>query len=125
MKNKNTPSNSKRRQKHYSLKRHHNITIDQFEKMWDDQNGKCKICEIKMNKYRDRKNQRLPACIDHHHDTGVCWCKRTGKWIVSFNYKKKKYHIGYYDYKHEAAIKYNENVSKISPYFKLNEIKND
>ena len=59
----------KRTQKDSDLRRTYGITIEDFEKMSQDQNGRCAIC---------LKQKTL--CVDHDHDTGkvralLCrWC---------------------------------------------------
>lgn len=48
------------RAKNWSLMKNHGITIDDFNKMFEAQGGKCKICDRKMKK----------SCVDHDHSTG-------------------------------------------------------
>lgn len=44
-------------------KRIYGITQEQFEELWEEQDGRCLICERKFTRLR-------PAHIDHEHATG-------------------------------------------------------
>jgi len=48
----------------YFYKRDYNITIDEYNKIFNNQNGSCKIC----GRHQSEFKQRL--CIDHDHKTG-------------------------------------------------------
>lgn len=48
--------------KDYALRRHHGITIEQYDVMWEQQNGKCAIC--------GNTGEGRALCIDHDHKTG-------------------------------------------------------
>ena len=48
------------------LKRDYNLTLDQYNKMLSDQNGCCKICNIKF----DFSIKSLTPHVDHCHKTG-------------------------------------------------------
>lgn len=43
------------------LKQIYNLTDEEYIKMWKEQDGKCKLCEKKLDKYLD---------VDHNHKTG-------------------------------------------------------
>ena len=51
--------------KHNQLKRKYNITLDDYEKTLQDQNGSCAICFVKVE---EQKNNVL--VVDHNHLTG-------------------------------------------------------
>lgn len=48
-----------------NLRRYYGMTIEQYDKLYADQNGKCAICEKAED---NRKKQRLS--VDHDHKTG-------------------------------------------------------
>lgn len=50
--------------KNGQLKRNYGITIEDFNKMFDEQLGHCAIC----GKHQTELGQSL--CVDHNHDTG-------------------------------------------------------
>ncbi len=51
--------NNKSKQRKYNLKKYHNMTVEQYEKMLDNQSGLCDICkEVKQ------------LVVDHNHKTG-------------------------------------------------------
>lgn len=50
------------------LKTKYGITYDQYQQMYDDQNGKCKICEIEISIITSTNNHQT-ACVDHCHST--------------------------------------------------------
>jgi len=56
---------NKDRHKGNALKRKYGMTLDDYEKMLQDQNGSCAICLVKVE---DTKKKYL--CVDHNHLTG-------------------------------------------------------
>ena len=46
------------------LKRKYGLTIEQWQKMFNEQNGRCKICQKHQSKLKS------PLCVDHDHTTG-------------------------------------------------------
>lgn len=48
-------------QKIYDLARRYGITKDQYDEMYNEQNGKCAICG----------DEKDVLCVDHDHKTGV------------------------------------------------------
>ena len=46
-----------------SLRRHYGITLDEWQLMWEDQDGKCAICGKHFLKPSN-------ANVDHNHETG-------------------------------------------------------
>ena len=61
---KNWSLNNKDRVRENQLKRDYNLTLDQYNKMFTDQKGCCKIC--------DRHQSKLSKVlgVDHNHTTG-------------------------------------------------------
>jgi hypothetical protein len=53
--------------KNYDLIRAYNITINDFKKMFDEQEGKCKICSKSIKFMSEDKTKS--ACVDHCHTT--------------------------------------------------------
>lgn len=53
-----------REYKNKSLKSAFGISVDVYEQMFNDQEGKCLICG------RHRDNFSKDLCVDHNHDTG-------------------------------------------------------
>lgn len=58
---KGTPE-SKLRNRKQNLKKNHNLTIDEYEKIFASQEGRCAIC---------RRETEKPLCVDHDHKTGI------------------------------------------------------
>ena len=58
--------------KNYALKKNHKLSLDDYEIMLKNQNGKCSICKITFEEYSKIpcKNPRLYFNVDHCHDTG-------------------------------------------------------
>ena len=54
-----------RKQRESFLKRHYNITIEEYDSMYIEQGGRCAICGIHQSKI----NRRLE--IDHCHETRI------------------------------------------------------
>lgn len=54
------------RRKERKILYNHGITLEDYDKMLEEQNGKCKICDSKETgtKHRGR------FCVDHDHSTG-------------------------------------------------------
>lgn len=44
---------------------------------------------------------------------GVSWCENRTKWISVINYHKKRFHLGYFNTKEEAAKVYNERAKQL------------
>jgi HNH endonuclease/AP2 domain len=54
---------------------------------------------------------------------GVTWSKESNKWVAGLTLNKKKYHLGYFADKHDAAKAYNEKALELyGDYARLNEI---
>jgi len=58
-----TSTNKKYRRK-YHLKKKYGITLEDYDKILESQNGKCAICEI------DNPGNKGRFCVDHDHETG-------------------------------------------------------
>jgi hypothetical protein len=54
----------------WKLKRQYGITLKQFERMMDEQNGCCAICGNPPSSVNGHKHKHR-LCIDHCHETGV------------------------------------------------------
>ncbi len=50
-----------------NLHKNYKISPEVFNKMWEDQEGKCAICEQAMN---PRGRLKSAASVDHNHETG-------------------------------------------------------
>jgi len=48
----------------YELRKNYGITIDDYNKMFEEQNGCCKLCG------RHQSEQKFRLCVDHNHETG-------------------------------------------------------
>ena len=55
----------KKSQRKYELKIKYNITIEDYNSMFEAQNGRCKICGIKNHEFDIDKN----LSVDHDHET--------------------------------------------------------
>lgn len=66
---KTDPNFYKRRDRKYSLKSKHNMTVEQYGGMAERQFHRCKIC----GEPETKKNQGgiLPLAVDHDHSSGV------------------------------------------------------
>jgi hypothetical protein len=63
----NKPENNERMKAHYKaydLKRNYNITIEDYNKLFEKQQGKCAIC----GKHQNELKRKL--AVDHNHITG-------------------------------------------------------
>lgn len=59
---------NRERTKLYNLKNVYNITLEDYNRMLQEQNGVCKVCgkiEVIANQFGPRS-----LCVDHDHDTG-------------------------------------------------------
>lgn len=57
--------------KNYDLQKKYGITLDDFMEMFEDQNGKCKICSRDVKKFSTSKSKQDAAVVDHDHTTGL------------------------------------------------------
>ena len=63
-----------RQQRESSWKFKYNINRDGFEQMWENQQGRCAICSVKLTNVESdgiSKNRHNTACVDHCHSTGM------------------------------------------------------
>ena len=58
----------KNEMKEYNLKRNYGITKEHFEEIYNNQDGKCFICDISEKELKDKNSAGL--AIDHDHKTG-------------------------------------------------------
>jgi len=64
------------------LKRNFGITNDDYNKLFNEQNGKCKICGI----HKNQLNKNL--CVDHNHNSGKIrglLCQKCNAGLGAFN----------------------------------------
>lgn len=54
------------------LKRKYGITFEQYQKMFDKQNGECRICKgtTPNRNWKDGRTQYMKLFVDHDHKTG-------------------------------------------------------
>jgi hypothetical protein len=64
LKTKEYRMNNKEKSKTYILKRRYNITLEEYNKLFNKQNGKCAIC----GKHQSELKKILS--VDHNHETG-------------------------------------------------------
>lgn len=50
--------------------RKYGMTVEQYENMFKEQNGKCAICEEEETSFCGRSGSRKTLCVDHCHQTG-------------------------------------------------------
>ena len=79
---KDNPEEYKENQRNRNLERKYNITMDQYNDLYIEQSGKCKICGIHVKDLKRRLD------VDHDHETGeirglLCWNCNLG--IGNFN----------------------------------------
>lgn len=55
------------RMKDYDLKKNYGIDLNEYERMFTEQNGCCKICNIHISKTSLKHKKNL--CVDHNHKT--------------------------------------------------------
>lgn len=55
--------------KDYDLKRNYGISLNDYDKLFLEQKGKCKICETHISEINKRHKKHL--CVDHCHETGI------------------------------------------------------
>ena len=58
--------NNKERQRINTIKHRYGITVEQYAQMWEDQDGKCKICGIALNTIPQKQ-----IAIDHCHESNI------------------------------------------------------
>jgi len=80
------------RQLKKDLKNRYNITLDEFNRMWKEQKGRCKICGVKL-KRRDIDSDGIVYNIDHNHKLGVV----RGILCIQCNRRLEAVESGWYD----------------------------
>lgn len=74
---------------------------EDFERMWEDQEGKCSICFVHLTNIEldnDPKNKSNTACVDHCHATGKVrslLCARCNKGLGLFDDETDKVKAAY------------------------------
>lgn len=76
------PLETAARSRAHHLRTKYGISVDEFDKLWDAQDGKCQICSKAMSN-NVRVNEPDKVQIDHCHDTGrvrglLCFSCNTG-----------------------------------------------
>lgn len=56
------------RMKDYDLKKLYGISLDDYEQLFNEQEGSCKICSRHISELNHGHKKNL--CVDHNHDTG-------------------------------------------------------
>ncbi len=51
------------------LKTKYGLSYEEYAKMYLNQSGKCKVCQIEIS-IESQLNDHQTACVDHNHDTG-------------------------------------------------------
>lgn len=70
----------------FNVKRY-GLSLESYDQMFEDQDGKCKICGTTVYKPTDQKGMLETACIDHCHETGKVrglLCRKCNTGIGSF-----------------------------------------
>ncbi len=70
---KNWAKNNRDKIKNYELKNRFGITLEQYNQMFEDQQGCCAICG------KHQSELKLSLCVDHNHDTGKVRALLCGK----------------------------------------------
>ena len=68
--NANWKSRNQRKVKGYHLMRMYGLTLDQYDKMYQECGGQCEICAKSMAHICDDVKTGDKACVDHCHSTG-------------------------------------------------------
>lgn len=92
------------RRKHNILKSSHNITLEDYNKMFENQDGCCKICG------RHQSILKKPLFVDHCHTTGKIRGLLCGSCNSSLGFAKDDIRIL------ENMIKYLQDASISYPY---------
>lgn len=61
---------SRDKQRHYSLKRHYGMSLNEYAEMYRSQDGKCAICR-QPETHKDRHGNVRVLAVDHCHATGA------------------------------------------------------
>jgi hypothetical protein len=67
---KNNPEKYRLLQRNSHLKRHYNITLDDYNLMSEAQNHVCAICGMKESSNRGHTLNALSLAVDHCHESG-------------------------------------------------------
>lgn len=66
------------KQKEYSLKKNHGITLEQYNELFINQNGCCKICNRHQSEFKrslavdhDHKTNKIRGLLCHHCNKGI------------------------------------------------------
>jgi len=53
------------------LKREYNLTLEEYDKMYNEQHGRCAICSQPETKIYFRTGLVQRLCVDHNHKTNI------------------------------------------------------
>lgn len=70
----------------YDLFKSYKISLEEYEKMLDQQNNSCKICNVHIDTLQSKRKKNF--CVDHCHNTGKIrglLCDSCNKAIGFFN----------------------------------------
>lgn len=95
------------------LKKRYGITLEDFNKMWNEQQGRCKICGVKL-KRRDMEGSGVIYNIDHNHSLGVV----RGILCVQCNKRLEAVESGWYEEYKEIVDKYLKEMTYIEDIWK-------
>jgi len=76
----------KDKKRNYILMRNYNITLEDYNRMYVFQGGKCAICRNREDRYRKTR-----LSVDHCHDNGIVrglLCIRCNTWLGRYEDKK-------------------------------------
>ncbi len=74
------------RMKDYDLKRQYGIDLNEYERLFSLQFGKCAICEKHISEINKKHKKHL--CVDHCHDTKIVrglLCDKCNRGLGLFN----------------------------------------
>lgn len=79
--------------KNIRLKNEYGISLNDYNKMFKDQNGLCLICEQPETSIDHKYKTRKSLCVDHCHETGKIrglLCQRCNSGIGQLKHDKKR-----------------------------------
>lgn len=66
------PEKSRKTSQIYARRRKYGLSADDFDRMWDSQQGRCEICNCEMEEKHERgRNNSRTVSVDHSHSTGA------------------------------------------------------
>jgi hypothetical protein len=83
----NCPEEARRRRKDRTLQREYDITLNEYEILWNIQGGNCAICKKPETEVNQRIGKPKQLSVDHDHKTGKIrglLCKRCNQGLGLF-----------------------------------------